>query len=55
MPVHLPNGFFARDSGVEYTLLLAVACVALMIMGLGEGVRAAPDTAEESYRPKASS
>lgn len=26
-PVHLPNGFFARDSGVECTLLLAVACV----------------------------
>ena len=26
--VHLPNGFFAREGGIEYTLLLTVACVA---------------------------
>jgi putative oxidoreductase len=35
--VHLPNGFFSSSSGVEFTLLLTVACVALALTGPGEG------------------
>ena len=34
--VHLPNGFFSSDGGVEFTLLLTVACVALALTGPGE-------------------
>src|SRR5919112_71661 len=35
--VHLPNGFFSSSGGVEFTLLLTVACVALALTGPGEG------------------
>ncbi len=34
--VHLPNGFFSSSGGVEFTLLLTVACVALALMGSGK-------------------
>jgi putative oxidoreductase len=34
--VHLPNGFFSSGGGVEFTLLLTVACVALALTGSGE-------------------
>jgi putative oxidoreductase len=34
--VHLPNGFFSSSGGIEYTLLLTVACVALAMTGPGE-------------------
>jgi putative oxidoreductase len=34
--VHLPNGFFSSSGGVEFTLLLTVACVALALTGPGE-------------------
>jgi hypothetical protein len=34
--VHLPNGFFSSSGGIEYTLLLTVACVALAMRGPGE-------------------
>ena len=59
--VHLPNGLFAQEGGVEYTLLLTVACVALAMTGPGEAAldrvlarRGTPLTAEESYHPKVS-
>jgi putative oxidoreductase len=34
--VHFPNGFFSRDGGYEYTLVLMVGCVALALSGLGK-------------------
>jgi putative oxidoreductase len=34
--VHLPNGFFSSSGGVEFTLLLTVACVALALTGPGK-------------------
>lgn len=34
--VHFPNGFFSRDGGYEYTLVLMVACVALALSGPGK-------------------
>jgi putative oxidoreductase len=55
--VHLPNGFFAREGGIEYTLLLTVACVALAMMGAGEAAldrvlarRGIPFTGEQEAR-----
>jgi putative oxidoreductase len=55
--VHLPNGFFAREGGIEYTLLLTVACVALAMMGPGEAAldrvlaqRGLPFTREQEAR-----
>ena len=33
--VHLGNGFFVADGGVEYTLVLAVALFALVVFGTG--------------------
>jgi putative oxidoreductase len=33
--VHLPNGFFASDGGVELTLLLFLVSVALALQGAG--------------------
>ncbi len=60
--VHLPNGFFSSGGGIEYTLLLTVACVALALTGPGEATldrvlarRGLPLTGEEEARhPKAS-
>ena len=34
--VHLSNGFFAQGGGVEFTLTLSAACVALALSGAGE-------------------
>ena len=34
--VHLPNGFFSSSGGIEFTLLLTVACVALALTGPGK-------------------
>ena len=34
--VHLPNGFFSSSGGVEFTLLLTIACVALALTGPGK-------------------
>jgi putative oxidoreductase len=34
--VHLPNGFFSSNGGIEFTLLLTVACAALALTGPGK-------------------
>ena len=34
--VHFSNGFFSRDDGYEYTLVLMIACVALALSGPGK-------------------
>lgn len=34
--VHLPNGFFSSGGGIEFTLLLTLACVALALTGPGK-------------------
>jgi len=34
--VHLANGFFLSSGGFEYTLIIAAACVALVILGAGK-------------------
>ncbi len=34
--VHLKNGFFLAKGGVEYTFIIACACIALMILGGGK-------------------
>ncbi len=34
--VHLPNGFLASDGGVEFTLLLFLAAVSLVLSGAGK-------------------
>ena len=59
--VHLPNGFFSSSGGVEFTLLLTVACVALAMTGSDEAAldriltrRGFPLTAERSVEPEAS-
>ena len=36
LTVHLSNGFFNQQGGVEYTLTLLAACVALILSGAGE-------------------
>lgn len=58
--VHLPNGFFSSSGGIEYTLLLTVACVALTMTGPGEAAldrvlarRGSPLTGEKVRHPKA--
>ncbi len=58
--VHLPNGFFSSSGGIEYTLLLTVACVALAMTGPGEAAldrvlarRGIPLTGEEVRYSKA--
>ncbi len=33
--VHLPNGFFAQQNGIEYTLILFGVALAVMIKGAG--------------------
>lgn len=52
--VHLPNGFYASSGGIEFTLLLTAACLALAMTGPG---KAALDRipATTVRRPKASS
>lgn len=57
--VHLPNGFFSSGGGIEFTLLLTVASVALALMGSGNlaldrflSRRGLPLTGEEDPRPK---
>jgi putative oxidoreductase len=54
--VHLPNGFFSSSGGVEFTLLLTVAYVALALTGPGEASldrflarRGIPLTGEERH------
>ncbi len=34
--VHVSNGFFASSGGVELTLILTAACIALFLSGAGE-------------------
>ena len=34
--VHVSNGFFAQGGGIEFTLTLTAACVALVLSGAGE-------------------
>jgi putative oxidoreductase len=34
--VHLPNGFFADDNGIELPLLLAICCIGLVLAGSGQ-------------------
>jgi len=34
--VHLKNGFFLKDGGIEYTFVIAFACLALMLLGSGK-------------------
>jgi putative oxidoreductase len=60
--VHLPNGFFSSSGGIEFTLLLTVASVALALIGPGNlaldrllARRGLPLTGEEAPRPKTSS
>ena len=36
LTVHVGNGFFNQQGGVEYTLTLLAACVALVLSGAGE-------------------
>ena len=57
--VHLPNGFFSSSGGVEFTLLLTGACVALAMTGPGEAAldrvleqRGLPLTGEDGRHQK---
>lgn len=34
--VHLKNGFFLQNGGVEYTFIIASVCIALALMGGGK-------------------
>ena len=34
--VHLKNGFFLMNGGIEYTFIIACACIALMFLGSGK-------------------
>ncbi|MDD4957423.1 MAG: DoxX family protein [Candidatus Omnitrophica bacterium] len=34
--VHLKNGFFLKDGGIEYVFVIVAACVSLMVSGGGK-------------------
>ncbi len=34
--VHLPNGFFVQNGGVEYPFIIAAVCISLILMGGGK-------------------